>query len=101
MEPQGMAWLAAGIAIGLAALGTGIGIGMLASKSVEAAARQPESSGTIQKLMILGIAFIEALCLYALLVAIMLVSKGSESGKTEQEINQANKVIAVEEGLKK
>jgi len=101
MEPQAMAWLGAGLAIGLAALGTGIGIGLLASKSVEAAARQPESSGTIQKLMILGIAFIEALCLYALLVAIMLVSKGAENGHTEKAINHADKIIAVEEGLKK
>ncbi len=100
MEPQGMAWLAAGLAIGLAALGTGIGIGMLASKSVEAAARQPESSGTIQRLMILGIAFIEALCLYALLVAIMLVSKGSENGHLEKAINHVEEIIAVEEGLK-
>jgi hypothetical protein len=73
---------------------------MLASKSVEAAARQPESSATIQKLMILGIAFIEALCLYALLVAIMLVSKGAEEGHVEKEFNQADKIIAVEEGLK-
>ncbi|MDA3799227.1 MAG: ATP synthase F0 subunit C [Kiritimatiellae bacterium] len=99
MDPQGMAWLGAGLAIGLAALGTGVGIGMLASKSVEAAARQPESSGTIQKLMILGIAFIEALCLYALLIAIMLVSKGSEENKMDEKIQQTEHVLAVEEGL--
>ena len=72
MTPQALAWLGAGIGIGLAALGTGIGIGILGGKSVEAAARQPEMSGSIQRMMILAIAFIEALCLYALLVAIML-----------------------------
>lgn len=99
MEPQGMAWLSAGIAIGLASLGTGIGIGMLASKSVEAAARQPESSGTIQKLMILGIAFIEALCLYALLIAIMLVSKGVDAQHVETAINNNDSAIEIEEGL--
>jgi F-type H+-transporting ATPase subunit c len=77
MEPQAMAWLGAGIGIGLAALGTGIGIGILSGKSVEAAARQPEAVGQIQKLMILAIAFIEALCLYALLIAILLIGKGS------------------------
>lgn len=76
MTPEGMAWLGAGLAIGLAALGTGVGIGILAGKSVEAAARQPEASGMVQRLMILGIAFIEALCLYALLIAIMLLGKG-------------------------
>jgi F-type H+-transporting ATPase subunit c len=79
MAPESLAWLSAGIGIGMAALGTGIGIGMLASKSVEAIGRQPEAAGTIQKVMILGIAFIEALCLYALLVAIMLLGKGKEA----------------------
>ncbi|MBM4148179.1 MAG: ATP synthase F0 subunit C [Lentisphaerae bacterium] len=84
MTSEGMAWLGAGLAVGIAALGTGIGIGILAAKSVEAVARQPEEAGTIQRLMILGIAFIEALCLYALLIAIMLVGKGKEE-KTAEE----------------
>ena len=79
MQPEAFAWLGAGLAIGLAALGTGIGIGNLAGKSVEAAARQPELIGQIQKLMILGIAFIEALCLYALLIAFTLIGKGKEA----------------------
>lgn len=77
MQPEAFAWLGAGLAIGLAALGTGIGIGMLAAKSVEAAARQPEAVPQIQKLMILAIAFIEALCLYALLIAFNLAGKAS------------------------
>lgn len=84
MVPESMAWLAAGLSIGLAALGTGIGIGILGGKSVEAAARQPEAAGTIQRLMILGIAFIEALCLYALLISIMLVGKGKAAEGTGQ-----------------
>ncbi|MBN1556690.1 MAG: ATP synthase F0 subunit C [Lentisphaerae bacterium] len=75
MTPEGLSWLSAGLAIGLAALGTGIGIGLLVGKSVEAAARQPEMSNAIQRMMILGIAFTEALCLYALLIAIMLAGK--------------------------
>jgi F-type H+-transporting ATPase subunit c len=82
MTSEGLAWLSAGIGIGMAALGTGIGIGILAGKSVEATARQPEAGGTIQRMMILGIAFIEALCLYALLVAIMLVGKGTAASAT-------------------
>ncbi|MCX7591995.1 MAG: ATP synthase F0 subunit C [Kiritimatiellae bacterium] len=77
MTPEGLAWLGAGISIGLAAVGTGIAIGILAAKSVEAVARQPEAGATIQRLMILGIAFIEALCLYALLIAFMLVAKAA------------------------
>lgn len=93
MTPEGLAWLSAGIAIGLAALGTGIGIGILAGKSVEATARQPEASGTIQRMMILGIAFIEALCLYALLIAIMLVGKGGPM-ETQEAIAPVTEQIA-------
>lgn len=81
IHPEGFAWLGAGLAIGLAALGTGIGIGMLGARSVESAARQPEMAGTIQRLMILAIAFIEALCLYALLVAIMLINEGKATAR--------------------
>jgi F-type H+-transporting ATPase subunit c len=83
MGPEGAAWLGAGIGIGLAALGTGIGIGMLGAKSVEAAARQPEASAMVQRLMILAVAFIEALCLYALLIAILLIGKGGERKPVE------------------
>ena len=82
MTPEAFAWLGAGLGIGIAALGTGIGIGMLAGKGLEAAARQPESAGAIQRMMILAIAFIEALCLYALLIALLLSFKG---GAAEEE----------------
>ncbi len=78
MTSEALAWLGAGLAIGLAALGTGIGIGILSARGVEAAARQPEAAGTIQRMMILGIAFIEAICLYALLIALMLVAKSDD-----------------------
>ena len=73
---DGMAWLSAGLTIGVAAIGTAIGIGQVASKGIEAVARQPEAKADIQRLMILGMAFIEALCLYAFLVALMLTGKG-------------------------
>jgi F-type H+-transporting ATPase subunit c len=84
ISPEGLAWLGAGLAVGLAALGTGIGIGLVAGKSVEAAARQPEASGMVQRLMILAIAFIEAPCLYALLIAIMLIGKGKPAAANEK-----------------
>ncbi len=95
MQPEAFAWLGAGLAIGLAALGTGIGIGMLASKSVEAAARQPEAVPQIQKLMILAIAFIEALCLYALLIAFTLAGK-TPSGNSQPVATSDLAPIAVE-----
>jgi len=88
MQPEGFAWLGAGLAIGLAALGTGIGIGTLASKSVEAIARQPEAAGQVQKLMILAIAFIEALCLYALLIAFTLIGKGKDASANAHQTQE-------------
>jgi F-type H+-transporting ATPase subunit c len=51
------------IGYGLAALGPGIGIGMIVGNSVQAMARQPEMSGTVRTTMFLGIAFAEALAL--------------------------------------
>ncbi len=64
--------LAAGLAIGLGAIGPGIGIGLLAGKAMEAIGRNPEASGKIQTAMILAIAFAEAIAIYALVVALII-----------------------------
>ena len=64
--------LGAGVAIGLGAIGPGIGIGMLASKAMEALGRNPEAGGQIQQNMFLAIAFTEAIAIYALVVAIII-----------------------------
>ena len=64
--------IGAGLAIGLGAIGAGIGIGMLGAKAMEAIGRNPEAVGTIQTNMILGIAFAEAIAIYALVVAILI-----------------------------
>lgn len=64
--------LAAGLGIGLATLGPGLGIGMMTGKATEAIARQPEASGDIRTTMIIGVALAEALCLYAFVIAILL-----------------------------
>jgi F-type H+-transporting ATPase subunit c len=69
------AYIGAGLAIGLAAAGTGIGVGLLAAKAMEGIARQPEAAGTIRTSMIIAIAFVEAICLYALVVSLILVTK--------------------------
>ncbi|MFQ5588749.1 MAG: F0F1 ATP synthase subunit C [Nitrospiria bacterium] len=70
-----MELLGAAVGIGLAALGTGIGMGFMVGKTVEAMARQPESSGELRTTMLIGVAFIEALALYALVVSFLLVFK--------------------------
>jgi len=72
MEPESMKLLAAAIAIGLGALGPGLGIGILASKALEAIGRNPEASSKIQTNMILAIAFTEAIAVYALVVALII-----------------------------
>lgn len=75
MGDTGLAWLGAGLAIGLGALGPGIGIGLLVSKAVEGMARQPEAAGMIRTAMFIGIAFAEAIGLYAFVIAFLLSVK--------------------------
>ncbi|MFA5112817.1 MAG: ATP synthase F0 subunit C [Candidatus Margulisiibacteriota bacterium] len=75
MDPKTAAFFAAGIGMAGAAFGTAIGIGWLASKAMEGMARQPEAAGKIQTAMILAIAFVEAIALYALVVSLILATK--------------------------
>ena len=67
--------LAAAIAVALSTLGPGIGQGIAASKAMEAIARQPEAAGTICSSMIIAMALMEALTIYGLLIAFMLIGK--------------------------
>ena len=67
-----MRQLAAGLAIGLGTLGPGLGIGLLVNGAMQAIGRNPEAAGQIQVNMILGIAFAEAIAIYALVVALLL-----------------------------
>jgi len=68
-----IATLAAGLAIGLGAIGPGIGIGLLAGRAMDALGRNPEARGPIQQNMILAIAFAEAIAIYALVVAVIII----------------------------
>lgn len=65
--------IASAIAIGLAALGGAIGMGLLIAKSVEGISRQPEAEGKIRTNMMLGIVFIETVVIYALIIAILII----------------------------
>lgn len=62
--------LAAAIAIGVAAAGCGIGQGNAVSRACEGIARNPGATGNIRTSMIIGLAFIESLAIYALLIAL-------------------------------
>ncbi len=57
------------LAIGLGAIGPGIGVGIIGGKAVEAIGRNPEASGKILTPMLLAIAFAEAIAIYALVIA--------------------------------
>lgn len=70
---KAMAALAAGLAIGLAGLGTGIGMGLGLRGATEGVARNPGASGKITTILIIGIAMIESLAIYALLVALSIM----------------------------
>lgn len=72
MEMIGL--IAAGIAV-LTGVGAGIGIGIATGKSVEAVARQPEASGKIQTVLLLGSALAEATAIYGLVIAIMILGQ--------------------------
>lgn len=68
--------LAAGLAMGLGAFGPGIGIGLLAFGAMQSLGRNPEAGGLIQTNMILAIALTEAIAIYALVVALVLIFVG-------------------------
>jgi len=72
MEPETLRLLAAGLCMGLGALGPGIGIGILGYGAMQALGRNPEARGPIMTNMILAIAFAEAVAIYALIVAIII-----------------------------
>jgi F-type H+-transporting ATPase subunit c len=68
----GLKAVGAGLAM-IGALGPGIGIGLLVQGALQAIGRNPDASGQIQANMILGIVFAEAVAIYALVVALIVL----------------------------
>jgi len=68
----GLKALGAGLAM-VGALGPGIGIGLLAQGAMQAIGRNPDAAGQIQTNMILAIVFTEAIAIYALVVALVIL----------------------------
>ena len=73
MDVEAIKLLAASLAIGLGALGPGLGIGILGAAAMNAIGRNPEARGAILTNMILAIAFAEAIAIYALIGAFLLL----------------------------
>ena len=65
--------LAAGFGIAIAAFGCGIGQGNGLKAAVEGIARNPESSGKVTVTLLIGLAMIESLCIYALVIALLII----------------------------
>ena len=68
-----MSRLAAGIAIGFGGIGPGIGIGIAVNGALQAIGRNPETAGEVRTTMILGAGLAEAVAIYALVVALVLI----------------------------
>lgn len=72
MEIEAAKEIGAALAIGLGAIGPGIGVGLIGAKALEAMGRNPEASGLVQTNMILGFAFAEAIAIYALVISLLV-----------------------------
>ncbi len=75
MDYQSMLAWALPMGVGLAAVGSGLGLGRAVGSAMEAIGRQPEAAGKIQTAMIIGAALIEALTIYALVVFFIMFGK--------------------------
>ncbi|NLI67574.1 MAG: F0F1 ATP synthase subunit C [Bacilli bacterium] len=67
--------LAAAIAVGLGALGAGVGNGLIVSKTVEGVARQPELRGQLQTIMFIGIGLVEAVPIIGVVIALIVMGR--------------------------
>jgi F-type H+-transporting ATPase subunit c len=72
MDAEAMRQIGAALAIGLGAIGPGIGVGLVGAKAMEAMGRNPEAADMVRTNMILGMAFAEAIAIYALVVALII-----------------------------
>jgi F-type H+-transporting ATPase subunit c len=72
MDAEAAKLVGTALAIGLGAIGPGIGLGIMASKGLEAIGRNPEAADKLLPNMILFGAFIEAIAIYALVIALII-----------------------------
>ena len=72
MDAEALRQIGTALAIGLGAIGPGIGVGLVGAKAMEAMGRNPEAADIVRTNMILGMAFAEAIAIYALVVAVMI-----------------------------
>ena len=73
MDPESFRLLAAGLAIGLGAIGPGIGEGIIAGKALSAIGRNPEAADKITPLIFVTMAIAESTAIYALVVSLIIL----------------------------
>jgi len=73
LTPETFKLLGAGLAMGLGAIGPGIGLGILFMGALQAIGRNPEAQPQIQTTMFIGMAFTEAIAIYALVITLILL----------------------------
>ncbi len=69
---EGLNLIATALAIGLAAIGPGIGVGIIVAGALQAMSRNPEMENTLVTYMFIGIAFTEALAIFGLVISFMI-----------------------------
>ena len=72
MDVNAARLIGAALAIGLGAIGPGIGIGIVANGALQAMGRNPEAAGQLQITMFIGIAFTEALAIFGLVISFLI-----------------------------
>ncbi len=72
LTDQGLRLIGAALAIGLGAIGPGIGVGIVANGALQAIGRNPEASGTLTITMFIGIAFSEALAILGFVISLLI-----------------------------
>ena len=73
MTVEEISILSAAIAVSFGALGPGLGEGRAVAAALDAIARQPESAGTISRTLFVGLAMIETMAIYCLVIALLLL----------------------------
>jgi F-type H+-transporting ATPase subunit c len=72
-DPEAVRYIGGALAIGLGAIGPGLGIGLAVRGAMEALGRNPEAEGAIRTTMIIGAALAEAVAIYAFVIAIIIL----------------------------
>jgi F-type H+-transporting ATPase subunit c len=70
---QAVSIFSAAFAVGLGAIGPGLGEGRAVASAMEAIARQPEAAGTISRTLFVGLAMIETMAIYCLVIALLVL----------------------------